>query len=357
MIKGLQLFLVAVSLHYFLLVSAGHPLNRNLAADRETTVTLTYQSRSQDPKPTEADQLNAAIVQLFELGKFKEALPLAKRVLQIREQQFGVEDPRVRTAVMNLAEIYIAMGKPSDAEPLYERLVKSYEKTSPGDPELATILDRLALVQHAHGNIGKAEELYRASLEVREKAWGANHDRTRIGVFHLAELYQLTGDYKKAEPLYQRLLSMHESSPTAKRAYDEEWMEAVDRYACLLRKTKRAAEADELEKRKYRGAEAGLPSTPDNDARDKILNGMAISLPKPAYPPEARAARASGEVKVRVFIDERGRVLRACATSGPPQLWRESERAAFRARFTPTKLSGRPVKVTGIITYRYIVAM
>jgi hypothetical protein len=28
--------------------------------------------------------------------------------------------------------------------------------------------------------------------------------------------------------------------------------------------------------------------------------------------------------------------------------------AAYQARFTPTKLSGKPVKVTGVITYNFV---
>ena len=327
MIKASQVFLVVVSLHSFLLFSTGHPLHKNLYPDPSARLeTLVRQSTSQDPGPTEADKLNASIVELFGRAKYSEALPLAKRVLQMREREFGSEDPRVRTAVMNVAEIYLAMGKHLDAEPLYERLVKSYEKTSPGDPELATILDRLALVHYAQRNTGKAEEFYRASLEVREKAWGANHPNTSLGVFHLAELYQLTGEYKKAEPLYQRLLSIYESPSNPSN--DEAWQEIVDRYACLLTKTNRRAEAEELEKRKYRGLDAGA-GPPD---KDKILNGMAISLPRPAYPAEARAVQAAGIVRVRVTIDERGNVIRACATTGPHQLWRESERASISSQ-------------------------
>src|ERR1044071_5132745 len=42
-----------------------------------------------------------------------------------------------------------------------------------------------------------------------------------------------------------------------------------------------------------------------------VLNGKAISLPKPAYPPIARAARASGTVVVQVVIDENGNVVSA----------------------------------------------
>lgn len=85
-----------------------------------------------------------------------------------------------------------------------------------------------------------------------------------------------------------------------------------------------------------------------------VLNGKAISLPKPPYPQIARAARASGTVTVQVTIDENGNVISASAVSGHPLLQQSAVQAARQAKFSPTKLSGQPVKVTGVITYNFV---
>lgn len=85
-----------------------------------------------------------------------------------------------------------------------------------------------------------------------------------------------------------------------------------------------------------------------------VLNGKAISLPKPAYPAIARQAHASGTVVVQVTIDENGNVISAAAVSGHPLLRGVAVQAARGARFSPTKLSGQPVKVTGVITYNFV---
>ncbi len=84
-----------------------------------------------------------------------------------------------------------------------------------------------------------------------------------------------------------------------------------------------------------------------------VLNGKAISLPKPAYPPIAKAAKASGAVTVQVLVDEKGNVVTARAVSGHPLLQAAAVAAARQAKFSPTKLSGKPVKVVGIITYNF----
>lgn len=85
-----------------------------------------------------------------------------------------------------------------------------------------------------------------------------------------------------------------------------------------------------------------------------VLNGKAVSLPKPAYPPMAKAARASGTVVVQVTIDETGKVISARAISGHPLLQAAAVQAAYGARFSPTQLSGQPVKVTGTISYNFV---
>ncbi len=85
-----------------------------------------------------------------------------------------------------------------------------------------------------------------------------------------------------------------------------------------------------------------------------VLNGKAVSLPKPPYPPAARAVKASGAVSVQVLIDESGRVVSASAASGHPLLRAAAVSAARGARFSPTLLSGQAVKVSGIITYNFV---
>lgn len=85
-----------------------------------------------------------------------------------------------------------------------------------------------------------------------------------------------------------------------------------------------------------------------------VINGKALSLPRPAYPPLAHASRAAGAVSVQVVIGEDGKVLGAMSLSGHPDLKDAAVEAACDARFSPTLLAGHPVKVTGVITYNFI---
>ena len=103
---------------------------------------------------------------------------------------------------------------------------------------------------------------------------------------------------------------------------------------------------------------AEAPTTPGGQPGGKppisggVLNGRALSLPPPEYPPELR--EVTGTVVVQVVIDEAGNVISARAVSGPPLLQPASVSAAQQAKFQPTFLMGEPVKVTGVLTYNFV---
>ena len=84
-----------------------------------------------------------------------------------------------------------------------------------------------------------------------------------------------------------------------------------------------------------------------------VLNGKAITLPRPEYPAIAKQANASGNVTVQITIDEDGNVVSANAVSGHPLLRAAAVSAAREAKFSPTRLSGQAVKVSGVVVYTF----
>jgi TonB family protein len=86
----------------------------------------------------------------------------------------------------------------------------------------------------------------------------------------------------------------------------------------------------------------------------RVLNSQALFLPKPPYPPMAKQMRIQGVVNVQVLIDESGRVISAKAVLGSPALINAAQQAAMQARFSPTMLGEQAVKVSGVITYNFV---
>jgi ankyrin repeat protein len=92
---------------------------------------------------------------------------------------------------------------------------------------------------------------------------------------------------------------------------------------------------------------------PPRTVRAGILNSKATVLPKPTLPDTDERTGLSGSITVEVIVDEQGDVISAKAVSGPLAFRAVSEQAARKAKFNPTRLSGVPVKLSGIIIYKY----
>ena len=87
-----------------------------------------------------------------------------------------------------------------------------------------------------------------------------------------------------------------------------------------------------------------IPPPPPKTISRGVINGKAIVLIKPTYPPAAIAVRANGAVNVQVTIDESGNIISASAVSGHPLLRQVAEQAAMQSKFMPIMLSGQPIE-------------
>jgi protein TonB len=84
------------------------------------------------------------------------------------------------------------------------------------------------------------------------------------------------------------------------------------------------------------------------------LREKRVYAPQPSYPAIAKAAGAQGSVSVKVTVDEEGNVVAAEAVSGHPLLLMAAVDAARQSKFKPTLVEGKPVKVSGIISYVFV---
>jgi TonB family protein len=130
-----------------------------------------------------------------------------------------------------------------------------------------------------------------------------------------------------------------------------------DEAANLLREVEVAGANPALELTPQQFELSSLSGKPQPKPRQAIsagvLNGKAISLPKPYYSKKAEAARAVGPVTVEILVDESGTVIGARALSGNPLLQDVAVKAARQAKFKPVSLSGQPVRFRGVVSYNF----
>jgi CHAT domain-containing protein/Flp pilus assembly protein TadD len=168
---------------------------------------------SDEDSPQKAKELNQEVEQLYQQGRYAEAIPVAERALAIDEKYLGPEHPDTATSLNNLAVLYKYIGAYNKAEPLYRRSLAIREKAlGPEHPDTASSLGNLAGLYQVMGAYDKAEPLYQRSLMIYEKALGPEHPDTAIYLNNLAGLYQVMGAYDKAEPLFQRSLTINEKA-------------------------------------------------------------------------------------------------------------------------------------------------
>ena len=161
----------------------------------------------------EADRLNKRSIELFEAGRYQEAIPLSQRALSIREKDLGPDHPDVAQSLSNLATLFQAKGQYADAEPLYRRALIIREKVlGPAHPQLATSLSNLAVMYASEGRFADAELLHTRAIKIRKRALGLDHPLVAASLNNLAEVYRAQARYVDAEPLYRRAITVAEKS-------------------------------------------------------------------------------------------------------------------------------------------------
>jgi tetratricopeptide (TPR) repeat protein len=161
----------------------------------------------------EAAALDKRIKELYQTGKFSEAIPVAQRVLAIREKALGPDHPDVATALDSLAMLYHNQGRYADAEPLYKRSMVIREKVlGPEHASVADSLNNLAELYRTQGRYADAEPLYKRSITIYEKALGPDSPRFAKSLNNLAFLYGQQSRYADAEPLFKRAVAVLEKA-------------------------------------------------------------------------------------------------------------------------------------------------
>src|SRR5258708_21669767 len=144
-----------------------------------------------------------------EQKKFVEAFHCYERSVFIWVKALGSESVEITSKYQKLAEVYAALDRPVDAEPLVKQVLTTRES------ETVTSLNTLASIYGARDNFLEAEPLYRLSITILDK-------RGVLSAKHI-------GSASSADPNLELLADT-----------------ATD-YADLLKKMRRKGEASKLE--------------------------------------------------------------------------------------------------------------
>lgn len=233
--------------------------------------------------------INTQIIKHYNSGEFDKALILCKKFSEIIKNKMGNNHPYYATNLNNLALIYVALGKYTDAEKTYQNSLSIYEKSlgkehpfigatldnlagvyeiqgrfiaaetllkhaikikkksyGTQDVRYATSLNNLALIYGALGRYAETEKLLRQSLKIVESVYGIQHTNTAISLNNLAVLYQKYGKNKEAESLLKRALQIRKKTNSLENSSGAD---NLDNLALLYTYQGRNVEAASLHKR------------------------------------------------------------------------------------------------------------
>lgn len=302
----------------------------------------------------EADKLSVEVVKLFREKKFNEAEPIARRVISIRENELGKNHISVAEAWRNMGYIQVQIKNSKEAEKSFDKAFEIYEKNQPlssaNEKTFVEMLEASAFYDATDGFFDKAEKKFLRANELREKINGKDSLEIANNLIKMGQIYRVKDDLAKAAPVFFRALEIKKSKLGINAdPVEEVYLET----SCVYGRLKRTDELSKIKDEIYPKPSDDNPAATQKIAKG-VVNGTAISLPKPAYPSEARQKRVGGTVNVQILIDKSGNVVNACAVDGAKELQRVSEIAAYGAKFKPTLFYGTPIKVMGVVVYKYV---
>lgn len=140
------------------------------------------------------------------LSNLDEAEQLLREALAMRRRALPASDPSVGTAMNNLAQILLLQGNYDEAESLLREAVQ-LEAPIADNPGLARTYDNLAKTLTALNELEEAEEFMRKALQTRVAAFPAGHPEIALGQNNLATTLMSAKKFAEAEQLYKESLA------------------------------------------------------------------------------------------------------------------------------------------------------
>ncbi|NVO13561.1 MAG: CHAT domain-containing protein [Rhodoplanes sp.] len=236
------------------------------------------------------------------VGRDAEAEPLFKRAIAIMEKAVGLDSVEIAPELNNLAALYQRQQRYADAEPLFRRVLALSEKQLPSThPDRGRALNNLATNFERQDRHSESEPLFRRALALYEKVAGPENPAVATVLNNLGQVVKAEGRYDEAAPLIRRSLAIREkvlgkTHPDVARS--------LNNLADLFQRKGRFADAEPLFKRSLaiRDATVG-PDHPDTAAAVDNLASLYLAEGRiaDALPLEERLI-AVGRAQTRIAL-------------------------------------------------------
>ncbi len=140
------------------------------------------------------EKLNSKAKALYKQRRYPDALSVTEEALEVAENTFGPDDPKVAISLNILAELYVIKGSYDEIEPLYKRALEINEKAfGPDNPDVAISLNNLAELYYNQGRYVEAAPLYKRALKILEDTLGPDHPEVALTLESMKALNKKIG--------------------------------------------------------------------------------------------------------------------------------------------------------------------
>ncbi|MGN7612920.1 tetratricopeptide repeat protein [Magnetococcales bacterium HHB-1] len=160
-----------------------------------------------DNDPNTATSLNNLASLYRNIGKYKESEKLSLRALDILEKKLGPESPRVVSVLDNLALLYQFTARYKKAEAQHLRLLALVEKLFGKDHlKTAVRLNKLVLLYNYLNRKSKAKPHHQRALNIITQALDLRYPGSTVSFYHTAKFSQHMDVYGNAYQLFNTIM-------------------------------------------------------------------------------------------------------------------------------------------------------
>lgn len=194
---------------------------------------------------TQADALFLQTGQLRQQGKYPEAQRAAERLIQI--ERILAVPISYAAAIELLGHIYSDTDQLGKAEELHKHALEVRERAQGPDHEhVAFSCHSLANVYRQLREFLKADELYKRAIAISERVHGPDSPQVAVSLTELGASHFLIGRVAEAEPLFRRAITILEKAPAQ---WDRSYAQALRGMGFIFQEQGKFDEAETLFKK------------------------------------------------------------------------------------------------------------
>ena len=144
----------------------------------------------------------------YRLGEMVEAGATARGSLEMSVDLYGANHPEVASVLNTLALALEELGLMDEAYEAYYRTIEIRRQHKEQNSNLAANLNNLAILLQEDGQLEEADELFEEAVTIVEEEWGEEHPYMAYTLSGYSGVHQDRGEYDLAEADLQRALEI-----------------------------------------------------------------------------------------------------------------------------------------------------